>query len=418
MKVVIWSSLLMRRFHRNKLLTVASFSSVDATQLDLSNACQFWQIVGVQVMNAKRRFGTATLCLAQSALLIFGNASCAFAASNLGNLMMQTPQLDEVPIRPAPLAVSPTYGEEPKSPAGDLLQSAMEKYSSGDVTGAEKLFKRVLIVDKNNADAYFNLGVLYEGKGDLQLALENYTRAQSLNPSDPELRDTVASLKTKVAQERTAKISEAKRAEQADQAAKRREDLREMVASASADYKSGNFSEAVRKLERVAADAPSDPDVQYALGQAYKAKGDTNKARTAFGRAMSIDPSSQLYRDALGDLNAIASAPQSPVTPMTPSSPMDSQNDDSPAGQITPFSGGGDSFASNGGRGIGRFFDGGVTASYGRGGSGSRLKRAVAGGAMGAAAGALFAASTRGGMKRGAIQGAILGGMLGYFSGR
>lgn len=333
--------------------------------------------------------------------------------------MMQTPQLDEVPVPQAPVAVSKNYGEEPKSPAAGLLQTAMEKYSSGDVAGAEKLFKRVLLVDKNNADAYFNLGVLYEGKGDLQAALDNYTRAQSLNPSDPELRDTVASLRNKVAQDRTAKIAEAKKAEQANQAAQHRDDLRQMVSSASADYKSGNFSEAVRKLEKVAADAPSDPDVQYALGQAYKAKGDTNKARTAFGRAMSIDPSSQLYRNALGDLNSIASAPQSPVTPMTPSSPMDSQSDDSPAGQITPFSGSGESFGSNGGggRGIGRFFDGGVTASYGSG-SGSRLKRAVAGGAMGAAAGALFAASTRGGMKRGAIQGAILGGMLGYFSGR
>lgn len=368
--------------------------------------------------------GIASICLAQSALLIFGNASCAFAASNAGNLIMQTPQLDEVPIKQAPVAVSKDYGEEPKSPAADLLQNAMDKYSSGDIVSAEKLFKRVLTIDKNNADAYFNLGVLYEGKGDLQLALDNYTRAQALNPSDSELRDTVASLRNKVAQDRTAKVAEAKKAEQATQAAQKRDDLRQMVASASADYKSGNFSEAVRKLEKVSADAPSDPDVQYALGQAYKAKGDTNKARTAFGRAMSIDPSSQLYRDALGDLNNIASAPQSPVTPMTPSAPMDNQDDGAPAGQITPFSGGsggyGESFGSNGGgggRGIGRFFDGGVTTSYGSSG-GSRLKRAAVGGAMGAAAGALFAASTRGGMKRGAVQGAILGGMLGYFSGR
>jgi Flp pilus assembly protein TadD len=354
-------------------------------------------------MSGKRVLGRAALCLAQSALLIFGNAGFALAAS-VDQMVMQKPQLDQIPVRQAPAVVSPNYGEEPKSPAADLLQEAMEKYSAGDTVAAERIFKRVLLVDKNNADAYFNLGVLYEGKGDMQLALDNYTRAQALNPSDSELRDTVQSLRNKIAQERSTKIAESQKINQEKQTSQRRDSLRQIVSSASSDYKSGNFSEAVRKLEKVSSDAPNDPDVQYALGQAYKAKGETERARTAFNRALSIDPSSQLYRNAVSDLNnTVAQADR------------DTQIDSAPAGQITPFSGSGsESFGSNGGgRG---FFDGGITAY--RGGGGSRLKRAVAGGAVGAAAGALFAASTRSGLKGGALKGAILGGMLGYFSGQ
>lgn len=353
-------------------------------------------------MNGKRNFGRATLCLAQTALLIFGNAGAAFAAADLSQLMMQQPQVDKVPVKQAPVVVSKDYGEEPKSPAADLLQDAMEKFSNGDLSGAERTFKRVLTIDKNNPDAYFNLGVLYEGQGNLQLALENYTKAHSLNPGDAELKETVQAMRSKIAQETSTKVAQAQQANEAKQA-QNRETLRQMVSSASSDYKNGNFSEAVRKLEKVAVDAPADPDVQYALGQAYKAKGDTERARTAFNRAMSIDPSSQLYRNAVNELSntQLASAPQV---------------DNTPPGQITPFSDSGNSYGESfGSSSRGGFFDGGITRSYS---SGSRLKRAAVGSAMGAAAGALFAASTRGGMKRGAIQGALLGGVLGYFGGR
>jgi len=316
----------------------------------------------------------------------------------------QVGQLDQAPVATAPHVVQQNYDDEPKSPAGDLIQEAMQQYSSGDLVAAEKTFKRALVVDKNNADAYFNLGVLYEGKNDMQRALENYTKAQALNPSDTELRETVQSLRSKIAQEQSAKIAEQRRVEQDRQSAQRKDNLRQVVGDASADYKNGNFSEAARKLERVSSEAPNDPDVQYALGQAYKAKGDNEKARTAFNRAMNIDPKSALYRNALNDLsNTVASAP--------------AEVDNTPAGQITPFSGSAnESFSSSR---SGRFFDGGVSAYRGGTGlvSGTRLKRAIAGGAVGAAAGALYAAGTRGGLKSGAMRGALLGGMMGLLMG-
>ncbi len=311
-------------------------------------------------------------------------------------------QLDHAPVQAAPDAVAPTYSDPPKSVAADLLQEAMDQYSAGNTSAAEQTFRKVIAVDKNNVDAYFNLGVLYEGKGDIDKALDNYTKAQSLNPADRELRETVNSLRTKVAQAQQQKADEQKRTQLADQS-RQRDSLKQLVSDASSDYKSGRFSDAVKKLERVSNQAPSDPDVQYALGQAYRAKGEAEKARTAFSRAMSIDPVSPLYKNALSDLNSTVAS----------NAFRDSQADPTPVGEIKPFSGG-----SGGGPGLlsrGIYDGGGISATSSFGGT--RLKRALAGGAVGAAAGALFGATTRGGLKSSAMRGALLGGMLGYFSG-
>ncbi|MDZ4836878.1 MAG: tetratricopeptide repeat protein [Candidatus Melainabacteria bacterium] len=436
-------------------------------------------------MRVKKGIGRAALCLAQSAFLIFGNAGVALAAANFSSAemtriqnsersifgktkdnlssesrlraletnlfgdvkkgsvdsrldkveetlkidrsaLLQAPaaaQLDQAPVQQAPAAVAADYDAEPKSPAGDLVQRAMEQYSAGDTTTAEKTFKRALSVDKNNADAHFNLGVLYEGKGDLNGALASYTKAQALNPSDNELRDTVQSLRTKIAQEQNTKLAEARQAQEQEQGAKLRDGLRQQVADASAAYKSGNFTDAAKKLERVASQAPNDPDVQYALGQAYRASNDDAKAKLAFSRAASIDPKSDLYKKALQEVgqSAVANRPPSALPQSIPSTAPapsydSSANDSTPAGQLTPFAQsakgyGSESFGSQGG---GSFLNGGASTAF----RSTRMKRAIAGGAVGAAAGALFGMNSRGGMKSSAMKGALLGGMLGYMTGR
>ncbi|HEY9775397.1 MAG TPA: tetratricopeptide repeat protein [Planktothrix sp.] len=75
-----------------------------------------------------------------------------------------------------------------------LLQLGAQKFAKGDTVQAESLFQQVLMRDPNNVDAYFNLGALAERRGDLSGALDQYKKAQTLNPSDNEITQAVVSV--------------------------------------------------------------------------------------------------------------------------------------------------------------------------------------------------------------------------------
>jgi len=307
-------------------------------------------------------------------------------------------------VREAPRTIDESFGGSSNG-SSDRLEQAMLAYTSGRIDEAERGFKDVLREDPNSADANFNLGVIAESKGNKTEALRYYERASSLNPGDSELKATVSSLRSDLASAERERIAERQQVER-DRADKARTDrLRQAVADASGLYKKGDYRGAAARLEGVAAQAPGDPDVQYALGQAYRGSGDLARARDAFARAQAIDPSSTVYRNALADLNSGSSPASSPsASPVSaPAVAYEPAPATQPVGEITPFS---SSAEKNGG------------LKLGPSGLGSRLKRAVAGGAVGAAAGALMSAQTSRSIKSGALQGAIMGGLLGYMSGR
>jgi tetratricopeptide (TPR) repeat protein len=266
--------------------------------------------------------------------------------------------------------------ETPAERSKEALQHATLLYSQGHMAEAEQAFKHVLTLDYRNADAYYNLGVIAESRGDLQGALGHYQRAANLKPADSELGDAVRAVQSKIG-DRVAADSRAKAQQQQAQdlarASESKENLKRTAADAQVAFKSGDYNRAIAGLTTVANSAPNDPDVQYALAQAYRGKGDLNSARQALGRALSLDPQNQLYRTALSDLknaspsgsnnnvaygNQAASPPRqsgysSPggyTSPSPYTSPSDSGNGNSAYGQAgsgaapAPFSG--DSSAS------------------------------------------------------------------------
>src|ERR1700733_7747474 len=87
--------------------------------------------------------------------------------------------------------------ETPAERSKEALQHATTLYSQGHMAEAEQAFKHVLTLDYRNADAYYNLGVIAESRGDLQGALGNYQRAANLKPADSELGDAVRAVQNK-----------------------------------------------------------------------------------------------------------------------------------------------------------------------------------------------------------------------------
>ncbi|MCB9469740.1 MAG: tetratricopeptide repeat protein [Candidatus Obscuribacterales bacterium] len=308
------------------------------------------------------------------------------------------------------IAPMPEVTESAADPGSRLLKQAMDRYAAGDMVSAKRLFQEVTRVDSNSEDAYFNLGVIAESEGNKKEALDYYRRAFQINPSDAELRQTVDTLSRQIGDEdREARQIALAKQEEARKL-KEKQDLdtmRKTVADASNDYKAGRYDQAVRKLEAVAAKAPSEPDIQYALGQAQRAKGDFRSAKVSFDRAYALNPSSTVYRGAVEEVNnQIASSGQTSAPAVA---------DSTPAGQITPFT----PTASNPNLGRESYSsysqNSGVASLF----AGSRVKRALMGSAAGAATGALVSATTkRSSVKSGAIQGALMGGLLGYLSGQ
>jgi len=336
--------------------------------------------------------------------------------------------------------------EEPYAvDSSGALADAMQLYQDGKVPQAESAFHGIIAKDPNNGDAYYNLAVIAEGKNDLNGALSYYRSALNLNPQDTDLQSAVVSVQNKLAQTnnsapshvassyasssnpfaassssssapRPAAPAQSKALDEA-----RKNQLKSAVASASNDYKAGNYDSAVTKLNSVASQVPDDGDVQFALAQAYRAKGDLANARSHMARASSLNPASTSFGSALADIDrAIAAKNTAPADSFASSNQSNSgtQTASQPEGQITPFAGSKAASLDS---------QGGLSGmAYSARSNSSRLKRAatygLAGAAAGALSGALFSSSNNGSRmssaKSNALRGAVLGAVFGFASGK
>jgi Flp pilus assembly protein TadD len=346
-------------------------------------------------------------------------------------------------------------GSQPLDATKVALQQATMLYQQGRTDEAETAFKHVLALDSKNADAYFNLGVIAESKNDFATASKNYSRASQIDPGDVDFADAVRSAQCKISEQSALanrNRDQQKQAAMMAQFDRDKDQLKAMVADSQTAFKAGNFTKAISGLQAVASRAPNDPDVQYALAQAYRGAGNTAGARAALNRAISLDPQNQLYLVALNELNksTLAAAPggeqynhnqaansqggysQIPYQPYNSSSSSQSSygngatgyqavpyngNLSDPNGGVQPFTQAGEAKLAQS-RGYQNGFASSSPFGYGYGSgitSSSRVKRVAIGAAGGAAIGMMFG----GGYHRGrsAMSGAMIGGMLGLMTG-
>ena len=68
-----------------------------------------------------------------------------------------------------------------------LIQWGEEKYLSGDLKSAAKIFDRVLKIDDRNSRALSNLGVIQWQRGKEDSAIDIFQKALQINPKDPDI---------------------------------------------------------------------------------------------------------------------------------------------------------------------------------------------------------------------------------------
>lgn len=377
----------------------------------------------------------------------------------------------ETPPQRRETASTPQYDDAPPSATSServtgMLREAMKLYSEGKLVDAERVYQSVLAIDFRNPDANFNLGAIAEDRGDLKAAAGFYRTAIKSNPDDDEVKDALASVEQKL---RTAQAAKAAPSNRPDDGAANDPALKGIASQAAADYRNGDFDAAISKLNFLAKRSPYDANVQFALGQAWRGKGNSNEALKHLRAASSINPKNDLYLSTLNQVqnDADKRGPQSQPQSAPPGQLTASNDDDRPAGDITPFSGGIEDSARNPGllggmpgfggrsgggpgsiggmdiadvaatllrsRRYGSSLSGSVD-SYGNAGygfapgmptglgfsgatGGTRVRRAVQSSLAGAAMGAASNRGRPGGMTQGAMKGALYGGLYGFMTG-
>lgn len=359
------------------------------------------------------------------------------------------PQMDRSEFAPEPKqapdkALANDAGEQTPLPASSqervkgLLRQAMQSYSQGKTTEAERLYQKVLASDFRNVDANYNLGAIAENRGDLQAAGRYYETALKGNPSDLEIQDAFNAVQNKL-KTTTAKAPSPDLPLDGAPATAGEKVIAQEAAEA---YKRGNFDDAIEKLSYLAKKNPFDANTQFALGQAYRGKGKNSQAARHLRSAATLNPKNDLYVKTLNDLQsqmdeqegAIASNNQrsgSQDNEVLPFSGLpDSNSVSSNASNLAAVeeylrrnTGGGvmigsvTSYGNPGGAFWGSSMSGGFPAVLGTAPGGTRLRRAVSSSLTGAAIGAMSNRGNPGGMSRGAMRGAMYGGLFGLMLG-
>lgn len=313
------------------------------------------------------------------------------------------------------------------------LEDAMQLYSDGKIAEAEAAFHGIIARDPKSADAYYNLAVIEESRGDTAGALSNYRQAYKLKPTETDYASAVQAIEAKLGPAYGTTAIAAANANPTpsastpasgpsvgavDGAAKNVSAAdKKLVAQAAVNFKAKQYDQAIDKLKQVANHNPKDADVQYAIAQAYRAKGDMVGAQSYMVRAADLAPSNTSYQKALADMRGTAtSGSAAPVVGASPATPA--------SGNIQPFA----NSQAPGAAKPGEIFSGRATANA-PSDKNKRIKRAITYGIAGAATSVLASTlltskNARGGkynisrMRNAAVTGAALGGLMGYMLGK
>ena len=66
----------------------------------------------------------------------------------------------------------------------ELFETALKYYNNGKYQEALKLYYQILLEDFENYSSYYNIGLIYDITGEIELAIAFYNKAVKLNKND------------------------------------------------------------------------------------------------------------------------------------------------------------------------------------------------------------------------------------------
>lgn len=166
----------------------------------------------------------------------------------------------------ATTALAELNAEQKQQQITQAFDAAVNLQQGGKYQEAISIYSKMLVDKPNDDTLYYNLGVAYQGTGDIEAALTNYNKAYSLK-ADASYKDAI----------RSAEITKANK----------------LLARAIDLQSKADNNEAINLYNQVIKLVPENANAWYNLGTAYQAVGDDAKAFTAYEKAYTLDPKNQ-----------------------------------------------------------------------------------------------------------------------------
>ena len=181
--------------------------------------------------------------------------------------------------------------------ASPALEAAFARHRAGDLAGAERAYRRVLVLDPGNAPALSHLAAFAHRRGDLESARALLERAVGSEPGDASVRSNLGHLLQALGRgsEALSHYREALRLEPAHRSA--RYNLGKALQGL------GEFAAAEECFEALCAIAADDAGAWTALGLARQDAGKSEQAAESLRRALAIDPRHAEAHNGLGTLH-------------------------------------------------------------------------------------------------------------------
>ncbi len=195
-----------------------------------------------------------------------------------------------------PNGLVPADATTPTKDVASLLRAALSKHQAGNVDEAEPLYRRLLEVAPDNADALHHLGLLLQQRGDLEEAILLLTRAVADRPNDAVCHNNLANMLKE-----QGKPAEAISAYQA--AIRHKPDYANAYFNlADLLLDQAELQAAVECYRHVLRLSPEDAEAWNGLGAALRHQQRLAEAMEAFRTALQIKPD---YPDAHNNLGLV-----------------------------------------------------------------------------------------------------------------